>query len=452
MNKILNDIIDSLFPNRHIAITPEIMLLISEFATEEVFEYDKDGKITSSTMMWMGHKHGKHKQWQWEQSICHLISLREYVLGLLWGKSYTWDNTCIGTLSEYVNGKQHGTALIHTNTEFIIRETYDTGRLLEYIEYSRLDGSIARIKRSILDCEPYMVVIFNISMNGKLLTDHTYDKETNTYVITEYTRYGKENIKTRSVTIRNGKFNGPKITYASNNKIHTISMYVDNLLHGDYITYDEEGDVREYKTYVNNKLCGELRRMFCKDKIEYTQMYKDDMKHGEYKRYNTDGCLVASYNYVNGILHGDYVLKGDHHVNRSGTYCRYNMGMLDGLYKEFDYSGKLIHEFTMNNGILQGNYLLIGCCYRMVETYLDGKLHGEHRTYNRGKLRYRAQFVNGLRHGPYETYLYDQLHKTDMYENGFLIHSTTHSIIRPTDESSLGIECDDICTLLKNKR
>lgn len=176
--------------------------------------------------------------------------------------------------------------------------------------------------------------------------------------------YNKEEEK---LFLKKGKYEGEQHEYHHG---HTITTYKDGIIQHQ-IAYYPNGNLKVERSYENGKL------------------------HGDIKEYREDGSLKKETQYQQGEIEGKYL-----ETNEAGyTWIKHHInGKLVGEYLEIAENGTVTKKGYYNDksektgrwtshdedGTIQED---IG--------YLDGKLHGEKRTYTDGHLYSLTEYEHG---------------------------------------------------------
>ena len=110
---------------------------------------------------------------------------------------------------------------------------------------------------------------------------------------------GSENrIKTISNFV-NGKLNGPYIEMNNISQMEKRITYLNNQIHGLYSEYKFGRPLKEF-FYKNGILDGISKEYNDRGKLLKETSYKDGQLHGSIKQYDEDGNIVLEYEYKNG--------------------------------------------------------------------------------------------------------------------------------------------------------
>lgn len=179
-----------------------------------------------------------------------------------------------------------------------------------------------------------------------------------------------------SVSVKNGKENGPmKYWYESGSK-KAIINYIDGKKEGDAHWYYDDGTLKEVATFQNDSINGENEGMHPNGMLAVKVTYVHGKKEGELKRYNNDGKLIAEVNYKNNKREGvekNYYANGNIMVEEN-----YVNDSLDGEYKRYYANGNINVVCNYKNGKLDGigtRYYENGAIDTKVP-YEDGKMNG----------------------------------------------------------------------------
>ncbi len=112
--------------------------------------------------------------------------------------------------------------------------------------------------------------------------------------------------------LTNGVQNGMWLTYFPDeeNKVQSISNYVNGTMNGPYIEMNNRGQIEKRITYINNKIHG-LYSEFKFGRPSKEFMYDNGTLDGISKEYNDRGKLIKQTSYKQGKLHGEIIQYDD---------------------------------------------------------------------------------------------------------------------------------------------
>lgn len=180
----------------------------------------------------------------------------------------------------------------------------------------------------------------------------------------------------KKYNFKNGTLNGKNYTFHDDGSNRSISTYKDNNIQ-HYISYHANGKIEEERLYDEN-----------------------GKRHGKAVTYNKEGVVVEEAYFEHGSYHGK---KTEMDKNGYRTIETYNQGSLEGeLLKLYPNGNKQEEGIYNTNHKKDGKWTTWydNGKIKMVEHYLDGKLHGKKQTYDEeGLPRIIEEYADGKLHG-----------------------------------------------------
>ena len=257
---------------------------------------------------------------------------------------------------------------------------------------------------------------------------------------------GKEYDGHTGIIIFEGEYSNRK----RNGKGKEYNIYKELIFEGEYLNGKKHGKGKEYENSKNNIILlydGEYlngeKHGFGKEYDIYGKLYEGEYlngkKHGKGKEYDKNGNLIYEGEYVKGKRKNDnienkrVIMKTNARTNRLSF-----IGEINGNGKEYDGYDHIIFEGEYLNGKRHGKgkeynnkgELILECEYKNGKkwnakgydgkgnkTYeiINGKGYAEELNY-RNEIIYKGNYLNGLKHGKGEEYIYDRLFEDEKYE------------------------------------
>lgn len=133
----------------------------------------------------------------------------------------------------------------------------------------------------------------------------------------------------------NGLFDGP-YTHYRNNKLVEEGHYMEGVKEGVFKEYYSDGvTVKRTRIYREGKLDGPDITFFTNGRPEREKGYKGSVEHGPERRWDHEsGTLLVERNYTDGKLDGPQMELIRSNVSDYIIRSNYKMGILDGDYTE----------------------------------------------------------------------------------------------------------------------
>lgn len=268
--------------------------------------------------------------------------------------------------------------------------------------------------------------------------------EENNKGITLLPIYNEFGVLTKTITLnKDGNYHGELLTYYSNEKLNSKSIFADGYRNGPYTQYTDKGQLRYNSTYTEGYENGIYTSFHNNGKINYTGRIEDDEPVGLWTEYHKNGNKENIQFKYDGLLYGD-----DSTFDYNGkltTIYEYDKGYLIG-FKSFDTTGKLLDNLQFINGkgtlthsypngkikktvpILHGKfngsykeYSPSGILIKDY-TYEDGKIIGNFKNWHpNGILSSEGTYIDDQREGIFKYYDESgQLVETKEFKNGKL--------------------------------
>lgn len=206
---------------------------------------------------------------------------------------------------------------------------------------------------------------------------------------------------------KNGKLHNKAISYISGtNKIDNITNYKNGIKNGFYKKFDYKGNLLIEGYFKNDKADKIWKFYNKKSQLIGTGFGENGIYKGNWFTYSYKGDIKS---YHKEYYEGEVIIYDEN--QEIGAIINYKNGIKHGLSKLF-YRNKIVHEPYIN-GKLDGDYKEYNRLKRLtlLEQYKNGKSHGIYKKfYDNGNLEYFHQNKNGIPYGVHEEY----------YENGQL--------------------------------
>lgn len=268
-----------------------------------------------------------------------------------------------------------------------------------------------------------------------------------------YTAYDpyKNEIKETQGYATGQLLDGPLLFYNESNIIQERESYSKGLAHGDWISYDDHGRPTSKMTYNQGEVvyakvqmesgstyeiigrenvAGTIEKTYrgttLLSKRTHISAERSSMTH--YDEYS--GLKSAEYELLNDKLDGPYTSywEDGRTVKRKGSYLEgqktgqqweysedgqmisilnYQAGMLNGQFEYFLENGILVEKGQYRLNSLEGEVSYFDSLGRVegLLNYHDGLLNGPFERFENGKLGSKGAFMNGEKHGRWESYL-----------------------------------------------
>jgi len=92
-------------------------------------------------------------------------------------------------------------------------------------------------------------------------------------------------------TFKDGKRDGPWVSYHDNGQLHWKGTYKDGEWDGPWVNYWDNGQLQSKKIYKNGKLDGPSVWYYDNGQLIYKGTYKNWKREGPWVEYNIDGTL-----------------------------------------------------------------------------------------------------------------------------------------------------------------
>jgi len=216
--------------------------------------------------------------------------------------------------------------------------------------------------------------------------------------------------------INKGILEGEWTKYNSSNQVIEKAFFKKGCYDGEFHIY---GNGRETYTFKDCRMTHYIA-YHSNDKLKVERNYENEKLHGAVKEYNENGDLIEEVYYQNGKRHGKRVsvIYSDEHTVTE----HYNNGVLEGEYMSAYNNGTMIEKGTYDaNGKKTGRWTRWNRDGELNNEadYLDGKYHGELKSYHKNKLRTHIEYANGQYHGRYLLYYdYPAIREDIYYKEG----------------------------------
>ncbi|MFO7879582.1 MAG: toxin-antitoxin system YwqK family antitoxin [Bacteroidota bacterium] len=228
----------------------------------------------------------------------------------------------------------------------------------------------------------------NYFPNGQLRSE---GKRTNHKLDSIWRFYNENGFLTKKIHYKAGEKHG----YTFNYKIIEPGDSSKSVLISKELYY--EGKQNGLSTYYDKKT----------GNVKYTYQYKDGKKHGLGKQYNKAGEVNTLYEYFNGFLvESNMVNRKNRDDEKTGmwvdfydsgqlrTESYYVNGKLHGTYREYDRAGNIVKEQQYR----------LGEPVRAEEEAIKLKAEMKRSYYDNGKLKYEGAFIDSIPVGMHKTF------------------------------------------------
>lgn len=139
------------------------------------------------------------------------------------------------------------------------------------------------------------------------------------------------------------------------------------------------------------RLEGEVVRSYPSGSVCAVEYYHREKRHGCWRRYFPDGRMKSEVHYRDGVLHGSFVLWGEHGIKRKGMYW---WGLRDEQHTLFSRTGHLLCEQRYERGCPVGEHRTYRSDGSLQERliYLTPKKFHRYLYGEKGNLTYRGEF------------------------------------------------------------
>ncbi len=231
----------------------------------------------------------------------------------------------------------------------------------------------------------------------------------------------------RRITIKNGDYNGPVLTYYTNGELAAKGYYKDGQADSLWTWYNPSGKVIGTTSYKEGEIHGKNIDIYANGQVESECSYIKGQKHGVCKFYARDGSLqnqktyhkdygIVGYQYelpdgemselISIDLQGTQKVEAFFKNKQKSISQTYVKGLLDGPSIYYHPNGQVQDEVSYKNGTEEGwtrSYYANGQLQREI-FYVDGQEEGLTRRFREdGTLLHSTQYKEGLKHG-YETW------------------------------------------------
>ena len=208
----------------------------------------------------------------------------------------------------------------------------------------------------------------------------------------EWTKYANGNQVVEKAFFKKGRYDGEFIVSNSDREIYTFKD--GEMKH--YIAYHPNGNLKVERNYENEKLDGAVKEYDNNGNLVEEVYFQQGKRHGKRVLVISSDEHTVTEHYNNGVLEGEYMsMYNDGRMIETGAYDA--KGERTGKWTRWDKNGDLNSEIH----------------------YLNGKYHGEHKSYYKGKLSIKTEYADGRYHGQYVWYYdYPAVREEKNYKNG----------------------------------
>lgn len=217
-----------------------------------------------------------------------------------------------------------------------------------------------------------------------------------------------------------GKIDGKRKDYNSNDELTCLRNYSDGLADGKWEYYDtQNGDVETLEHYKKGKKHGKWwKKMSSTDGYFIkTSFYKEDIPTGTWTEKWQNGNLKEERIYSGK---GTYQLNIFHDNGKLYEHKSYKDFKLNGIQQKYSKAGVLLVQELYKDDLLEKSETFFdsGKPYK-IYSLKNGKPHGEYVFYrSSGHKSMEGTFNNGLKEGVVKDYGYNGwLHYETTYEN-----------------------------------
>ncbi|MGM0582847.1 MAG: hypothetical protein ACQES1_10905 [Bacteroidota bacterium] len=265
----------------------------------------------------------------------------------------------------------------------------------------------------------FILLIFSLESHSQIdTTDENYQKFTyeNGQISSEgllidgnpngyWKTYYKDGTLKSKGNRKNFKLDSTWKFYSPNGDISMIINYEEGLKNGLRVTYAEDEIVTE--NFDDDVKEGWMKVFYLDSTIKKEVLYRNGKKDGFEKVYDREGNIVSLMKYENGFLVSrEYINRRDSRGRKQGPWKtfyangkikseeNYLDGKRNGIFKQFNKNGELVNIEKYENGEkitkdkavanyeIKRNYYEDGSL-KTRATYLDGKMDGIRREYDR---------------------------------------------------------------------
>lgn len=150
---------------------------------------------------------------------------------------------------------------------------------------------------------------------------------------------------------------GPWFEYCgtSKNRVVSITIYKEDLKHGEYKSFYLNGSIQVEGKYINDIAIGEWIEYDIDNNIHRKEYYENGEKHGAWEMY-IKGELVWVNNYQNNLPIGMHQLYRYDIVVKQGLY---ESGLENGLWNYYHDTGELGATGNYKSGVFDGEWIFL---------------------------------------------------------------------------------------------
>ncbi|HSH66741.1 MAG TPA: toxin-antitoxin system YwqK family antitoxin [Bacteroidia bacterium] len=143
--------------------------------------------------------------------------------------------------------------------------------------------------------------LFGTQLNAQnlVLKDGLYYASNGSLYSGTYNSYGQNGSKLASITLMDGKKNGPATYYYENGNIKEMGVFLNNEKNEQWLHWDEAGNKIAEAFYVEGKKNGTWMIWDAKGTKRYEMYYSMDKKIGKWSMWNENGQLTSEKLYNN---------------------------------------------------------------------------------------------------------------------------------------------------------
>ena len=214
--------------------------------------------------------------------------------------------------------------------------------------------------------------------------------------------------------------NGLNIRFDANGNKSIYSVYMDNILQGEYFIYYKTGGVNFKYNYEDGVLQGEGIQYYETGEVSQRFNYVDGLIQGEGIYYYTTGEVSSRFNYIDGLAQGESI--GYYETGEVKQRFSYVNSLIHGEVINYYDTGEVFSIFNYRDGLVQGEGIRY---YKSTEVkerfnYIDGLKQGESiGYYETGEVKEKSNFKDNIQQGLKTYYFkngdvdYDELYSDD---------------------------------------
>lgn len=175
--------------------------------------------------------------------------------------------------------------------------------------------------------------------------------------IGEWVFYNENRFLEQKGSYNLGLKQGPWFEYCgtSKNRVASITIYKDDLKHGEYKSFYLDGSIQVVGNYINDIAIGEWIEYDADNNIHRKEYYENGEKQGAWEMY-IKGELVWVNNYQNNLPIGMHQLYRYDIIVKQGVY---ESGIENGLWNYYHDTGELGATGNYKSGVFDGEWVFL---------------------------------------------------------------------------------------------